>query len=216
MKKSLILLFLLSFLSDTFPLMEAVSPISVVIWKSNPKYVFAERPPWEEALLTTLKQPEQLFNLLPYYDFYQMMPYRYPCRAPLANNMISHISSGFGVRYHPISYDAKHHRGMDFAVPIGTPVLATGAGEVLAIASSQGFGHYIELQHDYGFVSRYAHLDRTTVFQGQHIEIGQLIGYSGASGKLTGPHLHYEVWQGDNVFNPAVFCNLRYELESYK
>ncbi|MBN0043245.1 peptidoglycan DD-metalloendopeptidase family protein [Streptomyces actuosus] len=100
------------------------------------------------------------------------------------------LSAGFGsggARW------AHRHTGQDFAVPIGTPVRAAGAGQVVKVSCGGAFGIEIVLQHPGGYYTQYAHLAAVTVDQGQRVVAGQWIGQSGTSGNSTGPHLHFEV-----------------------
>ncbi|MEU0677369.1 peptidoglycan DD-metalloendopeptidase family protein [Streptomyces sp. NPDC006172] len=87
---------------------------------------------------------------------------------------------------------ANRHTGQDFAVPIGTPVRAVGAGRVVRVACGGAFGIEIVLEHNDGYYTQYAHLAAVTVDQGESVSPGQLIGQSGTSGNSTGPHLHFE------------------------
>lgn len=136
-----------------------------------------------------------------------------PSLPPLGLENLGSVSSGYGMRYHPLGFHPKRHQGIDFAVPKGTPVLATAKGLVLERAHSAALGNHIRLQHPHGFESRYAHLEVSLVQVGDTIKAGEVIGFSGDSGRVTGPHLHYEVRQHGKSLNPARFCNLRLELK---
>jgi murein DD-endopeptidase MepM/ murein hydrolase activator NlpD len=103
------------------------------------------------------------------------------------------LSSGFGMRTHPILGFSRLHRGVDFAAPTGTPVLASAAGRVLRAGWGGGYGNTIDIDHGRGIVTRYAHLARMDVRPGQQVTQGQRIGAVGSTGLSTGPHLHYEV-----------------------
>ncbi|MET8981279.1 M23 family metallopeptidase [Streptomyces sp. NPDC004539] len=87
----------------------------------------------------------------------------------------------------------NRHTGQDFAVGAGTPVYAVGAGEVRVTTCGDGFGNQILIRHRDGYFTQYAHLSRIDVRKGQRVAAGQRIGLSGASGNVTGPHLHFEV-----------------------
>ncbi|MFR9794507.1 peptidoglycan DD-metalloendopeptidase family protein [Streptomyces sp. MS06] len=100
------------------------------------------------------------------------------------------LSAGFGsggARW------AHRHTGQDFAVPIGTPVRAVGAGHVVRVSCGGAFGIQVVIQHTGGYYTQYAHLAAVAVDQGQRVAAGQWIGQSGTSGNSTGPHLHFEV-----------------------
>lgn len=108
---------------------------------------------------------------------------RWPVQAPL--------TSPYGIRFSGIKPDL--HKGVDIAVPIGTPVAAMMGGTVAFAGEMSGYGTVIVLRHGASVLSLYAHLSRMSVKQGDHVDAGQVIGLSGASGNATGPHLHFEV-----------------------
>jgi murein DD-endopeptidase MepM/ murein hydrolase activator NlpD len=113
-------------------------------------------------------------------------------RAPV---QFSRVSSTFNPsRRHPILNTIRAHRGVDYAAPIGTPVRASGDGRVKFAGRQGGFGNVIELEHGSGVVTVYGHLSRfaSQLRRGQHVNLGQIIGYVGMTGLATGPHLHYE------------------------
>ncbi|MEM7741269.1 MAG: M23 family metallopeptidase [Pseudomonadota bacterium] len=114
------------------------------------------------------------------------------------------ISSGFGRRTHPILGYDKDHQGVDFAAPRGTPIMATGDGEVVISGPRGSFGNYIRLRHTGGYATAYAHLDRIApaIKPGQQVQQGDVIGYVGSTGRSTGPHLHYEVLFQGKQQNP--------------
>ena len=98
------------------------------------------------------------------------------------------------------------HPGVDFSAPKGTPVYATGDGEVRKVRSSfGGYGKQIEIDHGYGYVTKYAHLSAFNVKKGQKVKRGECIGYVGNSGRSTAPHLHYEVHKDRKKINPVHF-----------
>ena len=96
------------------------------------------------------------------------------------------------------------HKGIDFAAPTGTPVLAAGAGVVEVAGRNRGYGDYVRLRHNRQFATAYAHLSRFApgLVPGRRVEQGEVIGYVGATGLATGPHLHYEVVQAGEQVNP--------------
>jgi murein DD-endopeptidase MepM/ murein hydrolase activator NlpD len=108
-------------------------------------------------------------------------------------------------RYHPILHVTRPHRGIDIAAPMGAPVVAPAAGVVVAIASRPGYGLMLEIDHGRGLVTRYGHLSRVHVHEGQTITRGQLIADVGDSGLSTGPHLHYEIRVGKQAVDPLEF-----------
>lgn len=110
------------------------------------------------------------------------------------------ITSGFGMRFHPILGYNRMHKGIDFGVPTGTPVFAAGDGVVEQAQWSNGYGRWVKIKHNAGFETGYGHLSAWAVKPGQRVRQGQVIAYSGSTGQSTGPHLHYEVMiKGDKV-----------------
>jgi len=105
----------------------------------------------------------------------------------------SKVTSGFGMRWHPITGGWKAHAGIDLAARSGTPVVAASAGMVSYAGRRGGYGLMIEVSRGDGLVTRYGHLSRLAVAQGQSVSQGETIGTVGATGMATGPHLHYEV-----------------------
>lgn len=115
------------------------------------------------------------------------------------------ISSGFGMRFHPVLGYTRMHKGIDFAVPTGTPVMAAGAGVIQQARWENGFGNFVLLNHGNGYATAYGHLSRFAIgiHPGTHVRQGQIIAYSGATGLATGPHLHYEIRINGVQVNPA-------------
>jgi murein DD-endopeptidase MepM/ murein hydrolase activator NlpD len=103
------------------------------------------------------------------------------------------VTSGFGLRRHPISGNVRQHHGVDFAAPSGSPIIASADGKVGTAGWQGGYGLLVALDHKGGVQTRYAHLSAVTVTPGQRIRKGDVIGYVGSTGRSTGPHLHYEV-----------------------
>jgi murein DD-endopeptidase MepM/ murein hydrolase activator NlpD len=112
------------------------------------------------------------------------------------------VSSGFGLRYHPILHFARMHRGVDFAAGWGQPVLAATDGIVSRAGWAGGYGQQVRIAHVGDLVTSYSHLGGLTVAPGRVVHTGQLIGYVGSTGLSTGPHLHYEVYRGGVAVNP--------------
>mgnify|MGYP001791301649 CR=1 FL=1 len=115
----------------------------------------------------------------------------------------SYLSSGFGMRFHPIHRIKKMHTGIDFGARVGTPIYATGAGKVTKVSTRfTGAGKNIEIDHGFGFKTKYFHLSEFNVKVGQRVKRGELIAYSGNTGTSSGPHLHYEVVKNRKKVNP--------------
>jgi murein DD-endopeptidase MepM/ murein hydrolase activator NlpD len=115
------------------------------------------------------------------------------------------ISSRFGIRRHPILKVRRHHDGLDLSAKPGTPVYATGDGQVRYARKFGGLGLTIMVDHLYGFESRYGHLDKIVVRPGQRVKRGDKIGEVGNTGISTAPHLHYEVRYKNKPLNPRDF-----------
>lgn len=122
------------------------------------------------------------------------------------------ISSGFGMRKHPVYKRRKFHAGIDIPKIKGTPVYATGNGIVVRKGYCSGYGNYIEIQHAGGFRSFYAHLSRTLVNTGDSVRIAQQIARVGNTGLSTGSHLHYEIRKDKRFLNPIEWCSCLFEM----
>jgi murein DD-endopeptidase MepM/ murein hydrolase activator NlpD len=119
------------------------------------------------------------------------------------------ISSSFGRRRHPILGYNRMHKGIDFAVPRGTPVMAAGGGVVTQAGYAAGFGNLVVISHTNGYSTAYGHLSRFAqgVTRGARVRQGQIVAYSGSTGLSTGPHLHYEVRLNGGQVNPRNMRN---------
>ncbi len=114
----------------------------------------------------------------------------------------AHLTSGFGMRFHPILEYSRMHQGVDFGAEWGSPVMAAAGGKVSFAGPHGGHGNYIMVQHTKELATAYAHLSKFAVKAGQAVAQGQVIGYVGSTGLSTGPHLHYEVWLRGQPTNP--------------
>jgi len=112
------------------------------------------------------------------------------------------LTSSFGERVDPFNGEGAFHSGIDISVPYGTPVHAAADGIVTFAEIMNGYGNLIDLDHGHGLSTRYGHLSGFAVTDGQHVHRGQVIGYVGATGRATSPHLHYEVRIQDVPVNP--------------
>ncbi len=124
-----------------------------------------------------------------------------PSHLPLSGDFL--LTSSFGVRADPMTHLPSMHEGIDFVAPIGTPVLATAPGQVLKAEFSGAYGNMVELSHQDGFVTRYAHLKTIFVKPGQFLRREATLGTLGNTGRSTGPHLHYEVLFHGQPMHPA-------------
>jgi murein DD-endopeptidase MepM/ murein hydrolase activator NlpD len=113
-----------------------------------------------------------------------------------------YISSGFGYRRHPIKRTIEFHRGLDIANLPGTNIYATADGVVDFAGRQAGYGNYLSINHGYGFKTKYGHLRKILVKEGQEVKRGDIIAKMGSSGLATGPHLHYEVRIVNKPVNP--------------
>ncbi len=140
-----------------------------------------------------------------------------PAIQPMSNPNLTKLVSGFGYRMHPIYKVRLFHTGVDFSAARGTPVYATGDGVIITTARNLGgYGNEIEVDHGFGYVTKYAHLETFKVQQGQKVKRGELIGYSGSSGAATAPHLHYEVIHDGVKVNPVHYFFKDLNSEQYK
>ncbi len=125
-----------------------------------------------------------------------------PSRMPLEG---ASLTSGFGMRHHPVLGGRRQHHGIDLAAPTGTPVYATADGVVGRADFYASYGLYISISHGAAMETRYAHLSRLAVATGDTVKKGDLIGYVGSTGRSTGPHLHYEVRVDGLAVNPIPY-----------
>ena len=114
------------------------------------------------------------------------------------------VTSGYGMRKHPILGYSKMHKGVDFAAATGTPILASGSGAVEFAGKNGGYGNFIKIRHGGQYQTAYAHLSRFAkgISKGDKVKQGQVIGFVGSTGRVTGPHLHYEVLVDGKNMNP--------------
>ncbi len=112
------------------------------------------------------------------------------------------LSSGYGMRKHPVLGYNKMHKGLDFAAPTGTPIYASGDGVVEEAGTKGSYGKYVRIRHRNGLHTVYAHMHRIKVKKGQRVQQKDIIGTVGSTGRSTGPHLHYEVLVNRKQVNP--------------
>lgn len=125
-----------------------------------------------------------------------------PSRAPIAN---SYITSSFGGRADPFGGGSQFHKGIDFDAVTGDPVLAVADGVVTFSGVRSGYGNVVEVDHGNGYVTRYAHNSRLLGQVGDLVRGGQEIAKAGSTGRSTGAHVHFEVWENGVVINPHQF-----------
>ncbi|MHA6721964.1 peptidoglycan DD-metalloendopeptidase family protein [Sphingomonas sp. RS2018] len=113
------------------------------------------------------------------------------------------LTSGFGMRRHPVLGIARMHKGLDIAAPSGAPIRAPMDGVVNMAGWAGGYGRFVKLGHAGGLATGFGHMSRIAVSSGQRVSKGQVIGYVGSTGLSTGPHLHYELWKNGVPSNPG-------------
>jgi murein DD-endopeptidase MepM/ murein hydrolase activator NlpD len=139
-------------------------------------------------------------------DMLASIPSIKPVRVDQLNKSLRFLS-GFGMRLHPIHKIHKMHTGIDFSAPKGTPIQVTGNGRVIDIESNySGYGKCVKVDHGFGYVTLYAHMDRIDVKIGQELKKGNQLGVIGSTGTSTAPHCHYEVRYKGSPINPINFC----------
>jgi murein DD-endopeptidase MepM/ murein hydrolase activator NlpD len=127
-----------------------------------------------------------------------------PSRTPLAGLT---LTSDFGMRMHPVTGRRAAHKGIDLAAPTGTPIYATGDGMISRASWFSTYGLYVSIEHGGQIQTRYAHMSRLNVAEGQRVRKGDVIGFVGTTGRSTGPHLHYEVRVEGAAVNPVPYMN---------
>ncbi len=140
-------------------------------------------------------------GLVDYYDENGRSSRKFLVRKPIASG---ETRSGFGMRLHPILGYYKMHTGVDWAAPIGTPILAAGNGTVIKAQWDSGYGRRVEIQHANGYITTYNHMSGFArgITEGIRVKQGQNIGFLGSTGLSTGPHLHYEVMVNGHFVDP--------------
>lgn len=115
------------------------------------------------------------------------------------------LSSNYGIRTDPFTAKKAMHKGIDIANRFGAPVLAGSRGVVVFAGKMSDYGYLVEVEHGYGYRTRYGHMSAVTVVVGDIVDANQMVGRIGSSGRSTGPHLHYEVRRNNQTLNPAKF-----------
>jgi murein DD-endopeptidase MepM/ murein hydrolase activator NlpD len=140
-----------------------------------------------------------------------------PAIQPIHNQELTRLASGYGMRIHPILKVRKLHTGLDYSAPRGTPIYATGDGTVITVRTNfGGYGKEVEIDHGYGFVTKYAHMDSFNVKKGQKVKRGECIGYVGTTGSSTAPHCHYEIIKDGVKINPVHYIFKDINPEEYE
>ena len=129
-----------------------------------------------------------------------------PMLVPVTSNRA--MSSNFGMRMHPVLGGYRMHKGVDLPASTGTPIHATADGVIGRADWFGGYGLCVEIEHGANLETRYGHMSRIAVAEGQHVHKGDVIGYVGSTGRSTGPHLHYEVRIGGEAVNPVPYLQI--------
>jgi murein DD-endopeptidase MepM/ murein hydrolase activator NlpD len=127
-----------------------------------------------------------------------------PSRMPVDG---SALTSSYGMRTHPVLGGRRQHKGVDLAMPVGTPVYATADGVIGRADWFSSYGLYVAIEHGGNIQTRYGHMSRLNVAAGERVKKGDIIGYVGTTGRSTGPHLHYEVRIAGVAVNPVPYMN---------
>lgn len=143
-------------------------------------------------------------GIVDYYDEFGNNSRKFLMRRPIRGEAVR-FSSGFGVRFHPLVNERRMHTGVDWAAPIGTPILAAGNGLIEEADRKGQYGNYVRIRHANGYQTAYAHMDRfgPGIRQGIKVRQGQVIGFVGNTGFSSGPHLHYEVLVNNRFVDPT-------------
>lgn len=126
-------------------------------------------------------------------------------QTPTISPVQGFVTSFYGKRASPFTGEAKMHQGVDIAAPMGAPIRAAASGTVIRAGTAEDYGNFIEIAHGFGVTTRYAHASKILVKTGTRVSKGDLIGLVGATGRTTGPHLHYEVEVGGRRVDPSNF-----------
>ncbi len=156
----------------------------------------------EEPSADTMRA-NRLLNQMDRLNLYRIAAQKAPFANPVKDAF--RFTSKFGFRRDPKTGGRRMHSGVDFAAGLGTPLYATADGVVTHSGWQSGYGRLVKIQHEFGIETRYAHMSRLRVKVGQRVSRGQRIGDMGASGRVTGVHLHYEVRVGGKAVNPMIY-----------
>lgn len=135
------------------------------------------------------------------------LPNAYPFAVIASRNNKKSPSSNYGLRIDPFTHTYKHHSGLDYSLPAGTPVLAAGDGKIKNVGYDQYSGQFVTIKHANGYTSKYAHLRAAFAITGNTVKQGQQIGEVGSTGRSTSPHLHFEISLNNTPINPLLVLN---------
>jgi murein DD-endopeptidase MepM/ murein hydrolase activator NlpD len=145
-----------------------------------------------------------------------LMQQSMPISAPV-NLALTRLSSFFGYRIDPVWGGRQYHKGIDLSGKTGLPIYASGDGLVtVSRYNGGGYGNMVEVDHGFGYTTRYAHLSKISVVEGQKLKRGDKVGELGNTGKSVGPHLHYEIRLKDNPQNPLIYFENPFDTEDFE
>jgi murein DD-endopeptidase MepM/ murein hydrolase activator NlpD len=145
-----------------------------------------------------------------------LMQQSMPIFAPVNLSQIR-LSSIFGYRTDPVYGGLQHHKGVDLSGKTGLPIYTSGDGIVITASyNGGGYGNMVEVDHGFGYTTRYAHLSKINVFEGQKVKRGDKVGELGSTGKSVGPHLHYEIRLKNNPQNPLNYFENQFDTEDFE
>ncbi|MDR1130359.1 MAG: M23 family metallopeptidase [Prevotellaceae bacterium] len=145
-----------------------------------------------------------------------LMQQSMPVFAPVSLTL-THLSSVFGYRIDPVYGGIQHHKGVDLSGKTGLPIYTSGDGVVnVASYNGGGYGNMVEVDHGFGYTTRYAHLSKINVIEGQKLKRGDKVGELGSTGKSKGPHLHYEIRLKNNPQNPLIYFENQFNPEDFE
>jgi murein DD-endopeptidase MepM/ murein hydrolase activator NlpD len=160
------------------------------------------------ASLTTAGETKKFYryqstddNVVDYYDETGKSAKKFLVRKPVSEGL---MTSPFGDRNHPLLHQTRIHTGVDWGAPFGTPIFASGNGEIETIGLEGGYGKYIKIRHANGYETAYGHMSAfaRNLEEGSHVRQGQVIGYVGSTGLSTGSHVHYEIMINGRFIDP--------------
>jgi len=157
----------------------------------------------DEGLTPDTLRANRILNQMDRLNLYRIAAEKAPFASPVLDAF--RFTSPFGPRRDPKTGGRRMHKGVDFAARSGTPSYSAADGVVTHAGWSSGYGRLVKIQHEFGIETRYAHLSKMRVKVGQRVSRGQRIGDMGASGRVTGVHLHYEVRVGGRAVNPMIY-----------
>jgi murein DD-endopeptidase MepM/ murein hydrolase activator NlpD len=177
----------------------------------NPEELTANSDRWE-AEITPLTYPIDILNKIYGDAFRYELIHNVPAGYPL--NKTIDITSLYGTRKHPVHGDIRFHKGIDLKGQTGELAIATGDGIIIETGEKPDLGKYVKIKHKYGFETIYGHLSAIKVKKGTFICKNQIVGLVGATGKVTGPHLHYTMKKNGEYIDPFEFIFMDFKDES--